>query len=228
MKQQGFTLVEIAVVLVIIGLLLGGILNARSLISSMQAKDVIAIVDDLRTATTYFKQRYNYLPGDWPYTAGEIANTDDLSPGNGDGSIGVIGDINGQGWAVVNSEVAEAPWQLYSAGFISKIDASDYQRPPNKPSRLIKTIFGGVHIASAAIADNLVAGFAAANPAARNAIVFFNLPCDIVMQVDDKIDNGVTVDVPVSPGGRAFGTGCAPVGVPPELIGPVTWYAVAL
>lgn len=225
MKQQGFTLVEVAVVLVIIGLLLGGILNARSLISSMQAKDVVAIVDDLRAATAYFKQRYNYLPGDWPYTALEISGVTAATTVGINGNGAIDGAINAQGQAQAGSEVAEAPWQLFNAGFIGKIDANDAQRR-------IKTIFGGVHIASVATTDGLVSGFAAANPAVRNAIVFFNLPCDIVMEVDIKIDNGVTVDVPAGAGagagGRAFGTGCALVGMPSEPKGPVLWYAVAL
>jgi len=88
MKQRGFTLVEISIVLVIIGLLLGGILGGRSLISSMQAKDVVAIVDDLRTATAYFKQRYNYLPGDLPTPAADIPVVPALVEGTG----GTIGD----------------------------------------------------------------------------------------------------------------------------------------
>lgn len=223
MKQRGFTLIEMAIVLVIFGLILGGILNARGLIGSTQAKDVIAIVDDLRTATAYFKQRYNYLPGDWPYTANEIPGvTAATTVGtNGDGAID--GAIDTRGWAQLGSEVAEAPLQLFSAGFISKIDVND-------APRRIKTTFGAVHVASSATVGDLVPGFAGANPAVRNAIVFYNLPCNIVMEVDSKIDNGVTILVDPATGnagGRAFGTGCTR-GDDNKLNGPVLWYAVAL
>lgn len=207
MKQQGFTLVEIAVVLVIIGLILGGILNARSLISSMQAKDVVAIVDDLRTATAYFKQRYNYLPGDLPAPAGDITAVPPLVAGTG-GTIGdgaIDGTINAAGQAVAGSEVAEAPWQLFSAGFISKIDSSDNQRR-------IKTIFGGVHIASNATATGFIPGYG--NPAVRNVIIFVSLPCDIVNEVDIKIDDGNITT------GRAIGNAC--------VNDTVDFYAVAL
>ncbi|MDD5030542.1 MAG: type II secretion system protein [Rhodoferax sp.] len=209
MKQRGFTLVEIAIVLVIVGLILGGILSSQSLIGSMKAKDVVAIVDDLRTASVYFKQRYNYLPGDWPYTANQIPAITAAGTGGtiGNGSIeGAITAATGQ--AAAGSEVAEAPWQLFNAGFISKIDATDTQRH-------LKTSYGAVHLASGAVANGLVAGFAAVNPAARNAIVFANLPCDVATEVDNKIDDGVLTT------GRAIGTACINDAT-------MAWYAIAL
>lgn len=204
MKQQGFTLVEISIVLVIVSLLLAAILNNQGLIGSTNAKNVIAIVDDLRTATTYFRQRYNYLPGDWPYTTNEIPNISAASaPGDGNGSIGVTDDINAQGQAKTGSEPEAAPLQLYNAGFLGKINSNS-----------ITTSFGIVYLASAEIAAQLVAGFKTENPAARNTIIFYNLPCDIASEVDNKIDNGDTAS------GRAMGTGC--------VNNIVQWYAVVL
>lgn len=220
MKQRGFTLVELAIVLAIIAVILLSILNSQGLIGSAKAKNVIAIVDDLRNATIYFKQKYNYLPGDWVYTtAGEIPNISS-SPGNGNGSLdGAINNTPGdadRGTAAAGSEVAVAPWQLYSAGLLGKLNTSD-------PKRLIMTGYGTANIVSSATADGLVTNFATANPAARNAIVFFNLPCDIVTEVDSKIDDGVTEYVaPPGYNGRAFGTACDPVSHI------VLWYAVAL
>ncbi|MFH2123120.1 MAG: prepilin-type N-terminal cleavage/methylation domain-containing protein [Pseudomonadota bacterium] len=181
MNQRGFTLVETAVVLVIIGLILGGILGSRSLIRSMQAKDVIAIVEDLRAATAYFKQRHSYLPGDWPYTPGEIPNIT-AGPGNGNGEI-------------ATAEMEAASLQLFHAGFLGKIDNSD----PLDPSPRIRTLYGAVHLVRPA--DCGVAGFPTS---ARNVIEFLNLPCDIVAEVDNKIDDGN----PVITTGRAFGAAC--------------------
>lgn len=185
MKQRGFTLVEISIVLVIIGTILFALLRSQGVISGAKAKDIVATVSDLRAAVAYFKQRYNYLPGDFPVTnATEIPNVNPPG-GNGDGNIGVAGDVNaGTGHATVGtSEVAQAPWHLYNAGFIGTINASD-------PTSYLRTSYGPVQIVSSAIANALVPGFTATNPGARNAIAFFNLPCDVANEVDLKLDNG--------------------------------------
>jgi prepilin-type N-terminal cleavage/methylation domain-containing protein len=63
-QQSGFTLVEIAIVLVIIGLLLGGILKGQELINSAKVKN---IANDFRTIPTYiyaYQDKFKALPGD--------------------------------------------------------------------------------------------------------------------------------------------------------------------
>src|SRR5665213_2188182 len=63
-QQSGFTLVEIAIVLVIIGLLLGGILKGQELINSAKVKN---IANDFRVIPTYiyaYQDKYKALPGD--------------------------------------------------------------------------------------------------------------------------------------------------------------------
>lgn len=124
---------------------------------------------------------------------------------NGDGAIDGI--INAQGLAESGSEAAEAPWQLYNAGFIGKIDAGSAQKR-------LSTSFGAVHLVSNKMATGLVAGFAAANPAARNAIVFQNLACDVALEADTKMDDGSLTS------GKGIGTNC--------VNGLVAWYAIVL
>ena len=65
-QQSGFTLVEIAIVLVIIGLLLGGILKGQELINSAKVKN---LANDFRVIPTYiyaYQDKYRALPGDDP------------------------------------------------------------------------------------------------------------------------------------------------------------------
>lgn len=205
MKQRGFTILEISIVLIIAGLLLAGIVGGQSMIRSAQAKDCAAIIDDLRTATTYFKQRYGYLPGDWIYVANEIPNVTAGGTGGTTGNGLIEGTVNATGQAVSGTEVAEAPWQLYNASFLGKIDSSDTQRR-------IKTVFGAVHIINVANAG--VAAYAGANPTVRNVIILLNLPCEIVYELDTKLDNGDYLS------GKAIGNACAN--------GVVDRYAVAL
>ncbi len=63
-KQQGFTLIEIAIVLVIIGLLLGGILKGQELINSARVRNLASQLDGVKVAYLAFQDRYRVLPGD--------------------------------------------------------------------------------------------------------------------------------------------------------------------
>jgi prepilin-type N-terminal cleavage/methylation domain-containing protein len=84
MKQQGFTLVEIAIVLVIIGLLLGGVLKGQEMIKSAKVKSQMQQIDGISAAFNTYQDKFGVLPGD---DANAAANT---------GVAGVIaGDGNG-------------------------------------------------------------------------------------------------------------------------------------
>lgn len=64
MKRQGFTLVELSVVLVIVGLLIGGILVAQSMIQTVKAQVMISNLLQYEVAVGNFKTNYKYYPGD--------------------------------------------------------------------------------------------------------------------------------------------------------------------
>ena len=63
-KQSGFTLVEIAIVLVIVGLLLGGVLKGQELITSGKAKALYADKSAIQTAYNTYNDRFRAIPGD--------------------------------------------------------------------------------------------------------------------------------------------------------------------
>ena len=90
-KQSGFTLIELAIVLVIIGLLLGGVLKGQELINSAKIKNIVNDFNSTSAAIYGFQDRYKALPGDelaatkiarWTGTAYPAATA-----GDGDGSI---------------------------------------------------------------------------------------------------------------------------------------------
>ena len=67
--QKGFTLVEIAIVLVIIGLLLGGILKGQEMITQAKIKNVVADFSGISAAYYGYQDRYRAIPGDDPNAA---------------------------------------------------------------------------------------------------------------------------------------------------------------
>jgi prepilin-type N-terminal cleavage/methylation domain-containing protein len=88
-QQSGFTLVEIAIVLVIIGLLLGGILKGQELINSAKVKN---LANDFRVIPTYiyaYQDKYRALPGDDAQATTHLTLTGagSLVVGNGNGVI---------------------------------------------------------------------------------------------------------------------------------------------
>ena len=74
-QQSGFTLVEIAIVLVIIGLLLGGILKGQELINSAKVKN---LANDFRVIPTYiyaYQDKFKSLPGDDAQVVAHVAGS---------------------------------------------------------------------------------------------------------------------------------------------------------
>ena len=91
-KQQGFTLVEIAIVLVIIGLLLGGVLKGQEMIKSAKVKSQMQQIDGISAAFNTYLDKYGAIPGD---DANAAANTGvaGLAAGSGNSSYsGAEGD----------------------------------------------------------------------------------------------------------------------------------------
>lgn len=83
-RQSGFTLVEIAIVLVIIGLILGGVLQGQVLIDNAKYKNFVKQIESYRAGVHTFQDTYRALPGD----IGVISALDAAATaGDGDGII---------------------------------------------------------------------------------------------------------------------------------------------
>src|SRR6202162_6002399 len=89
--EAGFTLVEIAIVLVIIGLLLGGILKGQEMITQAKIKNVINDLNGITVAITSYQDRYRALPGD---DKNATARWTIQAPASGDGDGVMLGLYN--------------------------------------------------------------------------------------------------------------------------------------
>jgi len=96
--NSGFTLVEIAIVMVIIGLLIGGVLKGTAMIENAKIKRLVTDMDGMRAATFAYLDRYGMYPGD--ENAGGIPPTD---ANNGDNN-GLFNENDG--WAIDDLRLA--------------------------------------------------------------------------------------------------------------------------
>jgi len=84
-RQRGFTLVEIAIVLIIIGLILGGVFKGQALIDSARVRSLTSDVTGIRAAWYSFQERYRSIPGDFSNAQTQIDSA--ALQGNGNGKI---------------------------------------------------------------------------------------------------------------------------------------------
>ena len=107
-RQTGFTLVEIAIVLVIIGLLLGGVLKGQELINSAKVKNFI---NDFKSVPLFiygYQDKFKALPGDDANPVGHLGTAATLVAANGTLGNGVIeGNYN----SVTGTHETVAFWQ---------------------------------------------------------------------------------------------------------------------
>lgn len=115
-KQNGFTLVEIAIVLVIIGLLLGGVLKGQELINSAKVKN---LANDFRGISSFvyaYQDRFRALPGDDrtanTHVTGGVAATTPATCGAG-GNAACVGNarINGAWNSTTQTDETYLFWQ---------------------------------------------------------------------------------------------------------------------
>lgn len=128
-QEAGFTLVELAVVLMIIGLLIGGILRGQEVLQNARIVSVVKQVNGYDAAITSFRDAYNNLPGDIVNPNRRVPNCT-TSPcttsGNSNGILGtVIPNVLYTYGTISNTDERRVAFlHLAAAKFITGIDAS--------------------------------------------------------------------------------------------------------
>ena len=184
-KQAGFTLVEIAIVLVIIGLLLGGILKGQELINSARVRNLADQNSGIQAAYFGFIDRYRQVPGDWCPT------TNAGCPNSATAAIGVTVNIGGDGNGRIDNNYTEAAavWeQLGRANFLGG------GFTPATAAPTTDVLYGG-NAPSNAFAGALVltrnVGFSGVAAPRLNLHIGPNVPVAIARELDVKVDDGL-------------------------------------
>lgn len=100
-SRSGFTIIELSIVIVIIGLLIGGVMVGKDLTRASEVRATLSQIEQYNTAIHTFRSKYNGIPGDLKYTEAKgfglysITYTGYMGyPGYGDGD-GIIRSANG-------------------------------------------------------------------------------------------------------------------------------------
>ena len=179
--QAGFTLVEIAIVLVIIGLLLGGILKGQEMITQAKIKNVINDFNGVTVAITSYQDRYRAIPGD---DQNATTRWTGQAPASGNGNGIVVGLYNanntaGTGGAPAAAAESNLFWQhLRIAGFVPglTVGTGSGTPPPNGA--------GGIIGVETGVPGTSGLGFTSL------IVCFSNLPEKIASAVDGQADDG--------------------------------------
>lgn len=182
-NQKGFTLVEIAIVLVIIGLLLGGVLKGQELIENGKVKRAANDMNGVVAAYHSYTDRYNRLPGDDGPTlailqarGGSWANITQTGNNNG-----VITSTAANTWDGGNE--SDNFWQhLKAAGFINGNPADA------GANAIIRNPFGGLMgLTNAAI----MASGGAGTELSGNKVCLSQVPGKLATTLDNQLDDGL-------------------------------------
>lgn len=166
--QSGFTLIEIAIVLVIIGLLLGGILKGQELITQGRIRNVSNDFQSMTAAINLYQDRYRALPGD---DVGAAARWSITAPTPTTGTLG-DGIISGAYNTATATDESRQLWlHLRRAGLVGGA-VTDDTTPPNAASGVTGVQNAAFSIPGLVICSN-------------------NLPAKIAQAIDTQFDDGV-------------------------------------
>ena len=181
-RSLGFTLVELAISLVVIAFLLTLVVRGTGLIDSAKWTAMVSTIKDLTAASRHFKERYRYWPGDLPNASASLPNLPAAC--NLPISTAFIGD----GQINTATEVSCAIEELFQAGLIkADLDSITGLHTVTQESSSVRLVAG-----AASNVPNFLPGV--------NVVEIASISCATAIAVDQKIDDN---DIALASMGRA-------------------------
>ena len=181
--QKGFTLVEIAIVLVIIGLLLGGILKGQEMITQAKIKNVVADFSGISAAYYGYQDRYRAIPGDDPNAQSRWGAT--AFPGDGNGVVAGAYNVSCPVSASATAPESCLWWDdLRRAGFVAGNGGQAAVQCSHRPTR-------GANRGRRSPVPIMGTDAAGTGGFAGLIVCSANLPDKIAIAVDTQMDDGV-------------------------------------
>lgn len=161
-QKKAFTLVELSIVLVIIGLLIGGVLKGQSMIENARIKKIASDMDALVAASYGYQDKFNALPGDDLQAVARGAT----AAGNGNGLF-----VAGEGAGFYSNLIRQG----FVSGTVSGVEAIAAKPTPYGSFYRVRT---------GALRDATILG----NRIETAAAV---IPDDVARALDVKYDDGL-------------------------------------
>jgi prepilin-type N-terminal cleavage/methylation domain-containing protein len=173
-NKAGFTIIELAIVMIIIGILIGVVIKGGALIDSARMKRLYTLKNEISQAIYAYSEQYSFHPGDDPNAFSRWPVVTAAANGNGNGMLAVAVGSTAPNFAcaALGREQCNLWRVLREAGFLNGSGFTNPSHPFNGKVAVTYYTIGW------------------ATPLLTHWIVFQNVPYAIAQALDIQYDDG--------------------------------------